>query len=65
MGKASGKPIFFFTMWEYQIRNANLDAQKKQKTKEEAGDNQTWIMFNQNPDSTFDFKKKLRFDQEI
>ena len=44
-------------MWAYQLRNENLDAHKKQKTKEEAGHNQTSIMFNQNPDSTFDFQK--------
>ena len=44
-------------MLVYQIRNGNSDEQKKQKTKEEAGHNHTWIMFNQNPDSNFDFKK--------
>ena len=49
--------FFFFTMWVYQIRSGNSDAKKKQKTKQEARHNQTWIMFNQNPDSTFDFKK--------
>ena len=49
--------LFFFTMWAYQIRNENSDAQKKQKTKEEAGHKHTSIIFNQNPDSTFDFKK--------
>ena len=48
-------------MWAYQIRNGNSDAEKKLKTKEEAGHNQTSIMFNQNPDSTFDFQKiKIR-----
>ena len=59
MGKASGKPfsLFLFTSWAYQIRNENSDAQKKQKTKQEARHNQTRILFNQNPDSNFDFKK--------
>ena len=39
-------------MWAYQTRNENSDAQKRKKTKEEAGHKQTSIMF-----STFDFKK--------
>ena len=48
---------FFFTMWAYQIRNGNSDAEKKLKTKHEARHNQTSVMFNQIPDSTFDFTK--------
>ena len=53
-----GKPFFFFlhrgrTKLETKIQThkRNRKRNKKQDT------NETWIMFNQNPDSTFDFKK--------